>query len=197
MYCLWLFGYIKFLAYYDYIKSSPFAFSFNFASKKNRFLCNSSIYFGNSFLIYRSQNISRHLISYDSKQLNPICMPLLFIDLPPFPLLIIPLHIFRIHSGCSQPENMWPSISGSLNARRRNLTQPNNPKDLSHQKLQNTSDKQQTTAKKHNSIIICRFSGFRFPFNFLGSISFLEGSRRWIKIQDGQSPNAHNLMGFG
>jgi len=83
MYCLWLFGYIKFLAYYDYIKSSPFAFSFNFASKKNRFLCNSSIYFGNSFLIYRSQNISRHLISYDSKQLNPICMPLLFIDLPP------------------------------------------------------------------------------------------------------------------
>lgn len=116
---------------------------------------------------------------------------------PPFPLLIIPLHIFRIHSGCSQPENMWPSISGSLNARRRNLTQPNNPKDLSHQKLQNTSDKQQTTAKKHNSIIICRFSGFRFPFNFLGSISFLEGSRRWIKIQDGQSPNAHNLMGFG
>lgn len=130
MYCLWLFGYIKFFAYYDYIKSSPFAFSFNFASKKNRFLCNSSIYFGNSLLIYRSQNISRHLISYDSKQLNPICMPLLFIDPlpPPLALLIIPLHIFRIHSGCSQPENMWPSISGSLNARRRNLTQPNNPR---------------------------------------------------------------------
>jgi len=66
-------------------------------------------------------------------------------------------------------------IIGSLNTTRRNLTQPNNPRDLSLLKLQNTSDKQ------HTSI---NLSVFGFSFILMGSLFFLRG-RRGLKFKTG------------
>jgi len=41
-----------------------------------------------------------------------------------------------------------------------------------------------------------KFVGFRVFFHFDGEFIFFEGSPG-LKIQDRQSANAHNLMGFG